>query len=201
MPIRDPSVDPRSVVELERGLEATSGVRPRSVAEARALSDEERTTVLPLARPHPVYTAALDDIAAGRVLSDARLVGWRYFVSTEGGASQAAEVYCDAANAHTFAGINEGSFVDGTLAALKTLERRDDVSGGDFEWRVLRVPALYVFAVWLRSAPGGGDLIVPLGPTHEALETERAYTAGEFVEALVEPAVEALAFEASREAE
>ncbi len=192
MPIREPSEDPKSVKELERGLEATSGVRLQPAAETRALGDEERSSILPLGRPHPVYSATLADAAEGRALSAAELVSWRYFVTEEERVSQAAEVYRDPSDTHTFAGLNEGSFVEGTLAALEELENRDDVAAGDFEWRVLRIPALYVFAVWLKDKAGEEDLIVPLEPTHDALDADRVYGAKEFVEALIEPAKESL---------
>jgi len=45
---------------------------------------------------------------------------------------------------------------------------------------MLRIPALYVIALWLKERISKGDLLVPLEPTHPAFTPGRIYTANEF---------------------
>ena len=196
MPIRKPSEDPKSVEELQRGLRGACGRRLDAASETTDAGDERAALPGEPMRAHPVYTADLADAAAGRALESARLVSWRYFVSEQRGIGRAAEVYWDeASDSHAFGGITEGAFVDATLDALHMLERREEVERGRFEWRILRIPGLYVFAAWLRNESGGEDLVVPLGPTYDPLEAGSVYSAREFNRALSEQAKVVLEFE------
>jgi len=200
MPIREPSVNPKSVEELQKGLRGAFGERLPTASGTGDVGDERAALPQEPMRAHPVYTADLADAAAGRALDSVRLVSWRYFVSEQEGAGRAAEVYWDeTSDSHVFGGVTEGAFVDATLEALHTLERREEVERSGFEWRILRIPGLYVFAVWLRNESGGEDLIVPLGPTVDPLEAGSVYSARVFNRALSEPAKAVLEFEESRE--
>jgi hypothetical protein len=85
--------------------------------------------------------------------------------------------------------------VAGTLAALD--RARSAVTTGSFELRVLRIPALYVMALWLHGESGNRDVVIPMAPTHHLLEPGRAYEGGEFTSTLAPAASERLEFDDS----
>ena len=89
--------------------------------------------------------------------------------------------------------LNGGPYVAATATAIDELERLPEVAAGDYELRLLKVPALHVAAAWL---VGGHRLVVPLAPAPSFLEAGHRYTEEEFVAALREPAQRALASQA-----
>ncbi len=151
-----------------------------------------------LASAHPVHNVGLDALAARRPLAEASRTGWRYLVDSGGAPVASTEVSVDAAGQPTaFAQVNEGPFVAATARALDQVERRPEVAGGDYEIRLLKVPALYVVTLWLKDLNGDRDLVVPLDPAPPYLEPGRIYTETEFLETLAEPARQRLEFDDS----
>jgi hypothetical protein len=84
--------------------------------------------------------------------------------------------------------VNEGPFVKATAAAQKAASKLPQVRDGKVEARVIRVPALYVMALWLKDLEGDRDVIVPMAPSPPFLEANRPYTEREFLKALAGPA-------------
>lgn len=131
------------------------------------------TGPLELAHPHQVFNLGLDDLTAGRGLAAARPVGWRYLVHDGGNAVAAAEtVPSGPGDSHVFSAFNEGGFVGSTAEAIRAAEQLPETQQGDFELRLLHVPALHVMALWLHTAKDGGgqeatpgDLLIPLAPS------------------------------------
>jgi len=62
------------------------------------------------------------------------------------------------------------------------------VRDGKVEARLIRVPALYVMALWLKDLDGDDDVVVPMAPAPPFLEANRPYTEREFLKALTGPA-------------
>ncbi len=121
--------------------------------------------------PHKVYTVDLQDIIDGKKISDARQISWRYLIEEEGQTSFAAEVYHNGSpeKAHSFASINRGPFVQSTVDAIKKLEQDSDIKKGEYEIHVMRIPELYVMALWLRGINGSKDILIPIAPTYHAI--------------------------------
>jgi hypothetical protein len=137
--------------------------------------------------PTPVYVLGLDSLINGRGLADARLVGWRYIIDKGTGATVAAEVGYDHGTAqHAFSSLNQGSFVDDTPVQVSAAQRAPEVASGDYELRLLRIPALYLVALWLKDRNGTEDRLVPLAPSQPPLTAGRIYPVAE-VEKLLEP--------------
>jgi len=198
MPMREAAANRESIEELRRGLRDAFGGGLRLTVGTRALEDSDAGLGREPLQPHPVYSADLTEVAAGRTLASARQVGWRVFVSKEVGGGRTAEVHWDEAEAaYVFGGVTEGGFVGETLDAIEEMGRLDEVRQGDYVLRILRIPGLSVYAVWLRSDSGGEDLVMPLGPTFGSLESGAVTSACDFDRALREPAAAVLAFEAS----
>jgi hypothetical protein len=151
-----------------------------------------------LASAHPIYNVGLDALTARRPLTEARQTGWRYLVHSDGATVASSEVSVDAAGRpNAFARVNEGPFVGATAQALNQIDQRPEVAGGNYEIRLLKVPALYVVALWLKDLNGDRDLVVPLAPAPPYLVPGRAYAHTDFLGLLVEPARQRLQFDDS----
>jgi hypothetical protein len=151
-----------------------------------------------LASAHPVYNVGLDALTAGRPLIEAQQTGWRYLVHSDGATVASSEVSVDSAGRPTaFARVNEGPFVGATVQALGQIGQRPEVAQGNYEIRLLKVPALYVVALWLKDLNGDRDLVIPLAPAPPYLVPGRAYVHTDFLKLLIEPARQRLGFDDS----
>jgi hypothetical protein len=153
-----------------------------------------------LASPHKVHNLRLSDLEKGG-LRDAPMTAWRYLVEDDGTAVASAEVGVDANGAvRGFDHLNEGPFVQATAAAQKAAAELPQVRDGRMEARILRIPALYVMALWLKDLDGDSDVIVPMAPAPPYLEADRPYTERDFMKALAGPAKERREFSNAPEA-
>jgi hypothetical protein len=118
---------------------------------------------LDLSTPHQVFTMAIDDITSGAGLDRARPVGWRYLVEDAGQPIASAETTPDPDGAQEVSQFTEGPFVAETDKAVKAVRKLPQLAAAGFELRLLRIPALYVMALWLHSPVT--DLLVPLSPS------------------------------------
>lgn len=158
---------------------------PRGVFPAlRDVVREELTLVA----PHRIYTAGLDALLE-RGLDGAAFTGWRYLVADRDRVVASAELAGDAGESPL---LNEGPYVASTATAINELEQLPEVTTGDFELRLLKVPALYIAAAWL---VGDQRLVIPLAPAPSFLQPGRPYSESDFTAALREPAQRVLASE------
>ena len=141
----------------------------RALAEHRTFRSpglRKATGPLQLVEPHQVFTLVLHDLVAGRGLEAAKSTGWLYLVQEGDKVLASAEaVRTGTGDEHVFSAFNEGPFVASTADAIRTARGLPEVSREGFELRLLRVPGLYVTALWLHKAVGTGDLLVPLAPS------------------------------------
>jgi hypothetical protein len=180
MPIRASHPPDSNVKELQQGMERM---------HRRLLLWRHPRLDAPDGVPHTTHNVRLDDAAAGAGLSRAGVVGWRYLLGTaERPAPTAAAEVHGAPGEETFAGVNAGPFVAESVAAIDRAHQ-DGGLAGDYEPRLLRVPALYVVALWLHELGGGEDAVIPLPSSHPGLES-RPYRGAEFSEALRRVAAE-----------
>ena len=83
------------------------------------------------------------------------MTAWRYLVEEAGATVASAEVGVDAKGAvRGLDHVNEGPFVKATAAAQKAASKLPQVRDGKVEARVIRIPALYVMALWLKDLEG-----------------------------------------------
>lgn len=135
-------------------LDAVRGLLPQLDVEARTTGDRTTHFVAQTSRavaktpPLRVYDATLEDVLQRRILASARAVAWR----------------CPAGSAAAEVSEREGTW---QLAAYAESPRdltaalaRAGKLQGDFEPRLLRIPAVYADALWLRS--DAGDILIPL---------------------------------------
>ncbi len=141
---------------------------------------------LEAAVPHDVYTLGLEAVAAGEALDAAEPVGRRVLVM-EGDRAIASAELADPDGGGGFS-ATEGPYTEATADAVAEVETWPVVAGGEYELRVLRLPALYLMALWLKDRDGDDDLVVPLDPAPPGIEAGRGYSADELLGALRERA-------------
>jgi hypothetical protein len=168
MTLRVPEPTRESLEVVRRHLSELAGraqFRTRALGRANPLS-------LALAAPHDVYFLGLDDVAADARLDAARLVGRRFLVMDGDQAVASAEI---TERDRAFQ-ANEGPYVEATATAIAAAERNPRFADGEYEVRVLRIPALYFMALWLKDERGSSDVVIPLAPAPAPLEPGQPYT-------------------------
>jgi hypothetical protein len=178
MPLRP--LEPPEAVRTAAAAQVHQLATPRGIFPA--LRDVVREN-LALVAPHRMYTLGADAIVSDG-LSAAVPAGWRFLVADGDRVVASAELAGDAGEAPS---LNGGPYVASTATAIDELERLPLLVQGDYEFRMLKVPALYVVAAWL---VGDNDALVPLAPAPSFLAAGRPYSEAEFIGALQGPAQE-----------
>lgn len=150
---------------------ALSELAGRAEFRRRALARANPLDVA-LAVPHDVYTLGLDELAARARIDQARRIARRFLVMAGDRAVSSAEI---ADEDGTGFQANEGPYVVATADAIARAEDDPDLADGDYEIRLLRIPALYFVALWLRDVRGDHDVLVPLDPAPAPFEPGRRY--------------------------
>jgi len=132
---------------------------------------------LDVAAPHDVYTLGLDALALGKGLEAAEPVGRRVLIMRAEQPVATAEL--DDPEGRGDLSATEGPFTEATARTISKVESWPAVAEGDYELRMLRLPALYFMALWLKDRSGSDDLIVPLDPAPVGIEPGRSYEEGE----------------------
>ena len=189
MTLRVPEPTEESVETVRSHL---SALARRAAFRDRALARADPSG-LALAAPHDVYSLGLGDVAEEASLDDASVVGRRFLVMDGDKAIASAELSVEESGAAGFQ-ASEGRYVESTAAAIDQAERDPDLADGDYEVRVLRIPALYVMALWLKDERGGADFLIPLDPAPAPLESGRKYGPAELSSVLAEAARARLAY-------
>ena len=101
------------------------------------------------APPVPIFVLEADALDDVEPLAHAYPVGWRY-VARRGGVTVDVELSYDEEGALELYGTRTGRGAALLLAVARRAERDYDACG-DFEVRLLRIPALYLEALWLTS--------------------------------------------------
>jgi hypothetical protein len=180
MSLHTPKLSDSSLRTIQQGVDHLA---QRSGYEDRLLAEAD-TTQLTVAVPHDVYSLGLDAIAQGKGLSDAERVGRRVLVMEGDRPILAAELQDpDGEGGFT---ATEGPYTETTAQAVSDIETWPTVANGEYELRMLRLPALYLMALWLKDYEGQSDLIVPIAPTPSGLEPGVPYTEHELFAALRE---------------
>jgi hypothetical protein len=160
---------PSAAIEAVQRALAATGRFPRRAGGA-----------LSLTTPHPVYSASLEQLAAGeRIADSAELVGWRALLEEDQHVVAAVELPGREPEG-AGAVVNRGSFVESTVTALRGAENHERADAERLELRLFDASALYLRALWLHSLDGGDDLFVPLAPAPDPLRAETVYDSERF---------------------
>lgn len=171
----------------ERIATEVRGMVRGSAAESLALGGSA-DSCLGVAAPHPVFNLGLDSLDSPDWMNRVEMTGWRYFVTSDGGVVAAAEASSESAEGPVKGTMtNIGPFVIGSEKALALVEADPKVARGSFALGLLRVPALYVVALWLRGEgrSAGTDWFVPVAPTPKPILADVLTRPSDFIQALV----------------
>jgi hypothetical protein len=157
---------------------------PGAMAAANAEANASRPRRLPILLSYPVYSADLEDVLDKRrkLLQRAELTSWHYILGSDDKVDALAEVA--EGMPMEFASKQPADFADAVLAAIARARRLEEVKTSDYELRLLRVPELYLFTVWLHGDKR--DVLLPVRPFNRALQelNGEAFTERQVVEAL-----------------
>jgi hypothetical protein len=194
MPIRL-AEPPRAALDAVQ--ETLSQRAERSDFATRALRDAPAGE-LALAAPHPVYTLGLRALVEDAGLAAAELTGWRYLVQQGDSTIASAEIHLGAAGPDASRlEVNEGPFVRATESAIAKAEELPELERVTYELRLLKIPAVYVIALWLKAEDEGEDVLIPIGETPPEVESDRPYSLKDLQAALAEEARKQVDFDSS----
>lgn len=148
---------------------------------------------LDIALPHDVYNLSLTSLIKAANPDEAEPVGRRCLL-TSGGATVASVELPDPDGGEGVV-TTHGGFTEATVEAVHGIENSSETEGGDYDLRMLRVPALYVMTLWLKDRQGSDDIFVPLEPAPPELEAGGRYSWDRLRDQLEEPAQRRLAQE------
>ena len=135
----------------------------------------------------PVFTQRLDDLASGKGLSTAQETGlWNIVVGESG------DVYAEDTEPGStiIRSVSRGALVMETFRNINEVGRQQASEKIPFETRLLQVPGIYVFALWLKAPQDNDDVLIAMKPAPTALRAGVRYARPEF-EAIVRPLAEA----------
>lgn len=123
--------------------------------------------------PHRAFAMTAEECALATPPSGAaRYVGWRYLILPVVGVAVATVGEDEASGRHTLMEVNRGAFAEASPQALRATLAFGARQPGEYEIAFLGIPALYVEALWLRSATGLEDYFVPFGDVPPGLAPE-----------------------------
>lgn len=144
--------------------------------------------------PHPVYRVGLKEMTSANGLRKAEMVGWRYLAHSGSDRNYALEVQMeDDGTEHRFAELDKGPYIDGIYKVLRDESIAQKAGATVFKPAYLRINAMAIVAVWLRTDDAEKEIIIPLPPTPSYLVPWQQYSIKHFQDALREQAREKLA--------
>jgi hypothetical protein len=135
--------------------------------------------------PYPIYGLKLSDLPAIKGLDSARLIGWRYLLVEGQNIARAAEIVespvgSGASKLHSVTTAHARATED----IFHKAEALPEVANGDYEIRTLRVPELYVIALWLKDLQHNDDRLLPVPPVFPPFNAQVVYDQNDFVKLL-----------------
>lgn len=174
-PQTQPSISIRSLLRDkltygEKAADADVPVRELSVTEAQ-----------------PIYTSDIDALLQGTLLAKATPAAWQYVLVAGDELQGVIELTAEKAKAgdpKTFSVLRPPEYAVILNEAISRAERLE----GDYELRILRVPAVSLTAVWLKG--NRNDLLLPLVPPSPQSLRRRVLTAEQLTKELTPLAIQ-----------
>ena len=148
-----------------------------------------------LSFPHQAYFMGLNDVAEGASLDAAYLTGTRVLLTDGQNQIYSAAEVKQGAQKDRPVYFEDRPHLEPMLEGIERFTARDSPARlmfKDLEMRLLRIPALYVTAVWLHSEQQNVNLLMPVGTVYPPLEAYRVYNGTSFLESLQAEAAQRL---------
>jgi hypothetical protein len=141
----------------------------------------------------PVYHMGLAELAEDGDLGAAAQTSWRYLLKYDDEVVASADAVFGPNRKPVFSQVNEGTLLQGTVSAIQAADVEKDIKKGEYEVRLLMVPALYTAALWLVDVAGDRDLALPIAPCPPALTPDKPIPVEKLLAVLRDAAKAALA--------
>jgi hypothetical protein len=133
-------------------------------------------------QPHQVYYISPNSLVHEGSLTSARAVAWRNVQYAFGGSvAKEVDTALDATNTQVTS-VNQGPYSSVPSEQIEALKKREQDGDENFEIRILRIPEVYLVALWLHSFKS--DIIIPVAPTPPNFVAGRDYTPAQLGESL-----------------
>jgi hypothetical protein len=186
--------EPDKVAEvLKAGLEHMASKNAFTTPQLHSIINEKAPVPLP-EQALPVYYLGLLEIVEKKDIQVSIHTGWHYTLKRNDKIIAHAETVINPKGRHVFLGTSEGPFIEGPSAAIKVAEEQDEIKLGNFEARLLLIPALHITALWLVDTEDKSDFVVPIEPTPSFLRPNMLIPLKDFCVILYNEAKAALAF-------
>jgi hypothetical protein len=131
------------------------------------------------ARPHPIFTASIDDLLDRRLLANAKLTAWQYVVLQGSSPYGVSEIVRNPQGGFSYAASYPPECAKSFIRTISRAESSPQVAKYHYELRILRIPTLLTVAVWLHDPRH--DLLLPVQPAATVLKgkyrlSEKAFT-------------------------
>jgi hypothetical protein len=189
--------EPTEVNEaIKTGLSKMSASKAFSTPQLRRATLEGAET--PTAEQAiPIYSIGLSELSEGKNLGVAKQNTWRYLVRQSGKVVANADIAINPEGKQALAQVNEGPLVAGTTKAIEAANAQEKIKSGQYEVRILMIPALYVAALWLVDSTNKIDFVMPVEPTPPYLQVNKLYQVNEFMVLIQKAAKEKVAAQPS----
>ncbi len=178
--------EPREVMQVvESHLGKMTSKQAFSTPRLAKIKFKDAAPIIPT-QAVPVYHLGLTDLVENRDIDAAELRSWRYLIEHNGEVVASADAVINAEGKPVFSHVNEGPLVNGIISAIQTANSQEILQSGEYEVRLLIVPALYVAALWLVDMTGAQDQAMPIEPTFAPLTTNKLITIEHLIETLQE---------------
>ncbi len=179
---------PDSIRVVRRALSELLGPLPDVSSTSTAPNDSPWS----ITAPHELFILSLEDVNDAQVIDGARPVGWGFLVRRGERVIASVETARESNSAREiFAQLNHDTG-NSIADVFRRIESEEVDETGDFELRLLKVPALYSINAWMhdRSRPEA-DRIAPVAPVPFGLRSAWIYSKRDFEENLMRLANEA----------
>lgn len=123
---------------------------------------------------HQVYSVGLNQLANGRGLRAAKMVGWRTIVLHGSDPVAAVEFTGGGPELRNLKSVNQGPQVQSTASAITLAEGLAQVKEKDYEPRLLQISAICLVSLWLHGAKE--ELFIPLEPAPGDFKAYNVYS-------------------------
>jgi hypothetical protein len=131
--------------------------------------------------PHAVYSLSFEKLLNGSGPETAELTSWRYFILFGDKMIATAQISFDVGTqTHKFIQLCPESQCK-NIITFDNLSSLAQPTAGDFEVRLLGVPALHTQALWLKGTDGSADVFRALPLVPDFLEASKVYEREQFV--------------------
>lgn len=155
--------------------------RPLGPNSGPATTDDDDAGGDPISAP--VHIVGLDQLSAKANLAKTPVKLWSHLLHADGVDAPVAVADIDL-KSRKFQAITEGAQITALGRQVRAAENDVKTSGKDYDLAMIRIPAMYLTALWLKGRKGAADVVIPNESPMSPLTPGKHYSLEEFNAAL-----------------